>query len=174
MNQRSLANDDFWQRLVAEFADGQSGPTPAREEFFRSGTNRVAIVRRGLRAPDGNSRATAISLLQKMKMDEKKQLYPELMQLARAAHGPVGTVREIILTLPPTWLKSCLKKEVEAILREEQYDDYWMMLELYQRLDPMAARKLAHRAADSPIAEIRELAADFLTRLPAPPPRARR
>jgi hypothetical protein len=172
MTEQSLTDADLWQRVLEEFLRGNS-TSPARAEFFGQGVDRVQLVRQALRLRDGNNRAAAISLLRQMGDREKKQLFSELLQLARCAHGPVGVVREIILSLPPSWVKKRVGKEVAAILRGEEYDDYWMLLQLYEQLDPELARKLAHRAADHPVAEIRELGGECLARLPAPASRPR-
>ena len=112
--------------------------------------------------PGGKNRAAAVALLQKMSPEEKQDLFPELIQLARSVHGPAGAVREILFSLPPEWVLERIDAQVGPILRDEEYDDYWMFLELYEKLDPMRAVRLARRAAGSADAAIRGLGLERL------------
>jgi len=151
-----MSQADLWNRVVSEFVPNDA-TSPARNDFFRPGVDRVALVREALRMPGGNNRAAGIALLQRMKAEEQEQLLPELIQLARAAHGPVGMVRKLILSLPCKWVLDRIASQVDAILRGEEYDDYWMFLELYEQLDPALAVALARRAATHQDPDIREL-----------------
>jgi hypothetical protein len=127
MSETSIA---LWDSLVGEFV---RGATPS--DFFRPGVDRVALIQGALKLPGGKNRAAAVALLQKMSLEEKQSLFPELIHLARSVHGPTGAVREIILSLPREWVLERIDAQVEAILRNEEYDDYWMFLELYEKLD---------------------------------------
>ncbi len=127
----------------------------------------VAIMRDVLKARNGNRAVTAVALMKRMSTEEQKDLFPELMQLARSAHGPVGAVREIILALPRPWVLSRLDGEVSPILESEEYDDYWMMIELCEPLDPALAVRIARRAALSADAEVSELGLERVERLVA-------
>jgi hypothetical protein len=147
-----------WDSVADEFARGETAPA----EFFRPGVDRVALIRGALKRPGGKDRMAAVALLQKMPLEEKQLLFPELIQLARSAHGPVGAVREIIASLPREWVLERIDALVEPILRNEEYDDYWMFLELYEKLDPVRAVRLARRAADSADAAIREFGVERL------------
>ena len=51
-----------------------------------------ALVRQALRSSGGLSRATALALLAKMPTSEQQQLFPELIEAARSAHGPIGSL----------------------------------------------------------------------------------
>ena len=67
--------------------------------------------------------------------DEKKALFPEWVDLARAAHSPFQIAWSIIESLPRAWVLQNIEKEVDAILASEDETDYWMFLQLYARLD---------------------------------------
>jgi hypothetical protein len=148
----------LWDSVRDEFVRGVAAPA----DFFRPGVDRVALIRRALKLPGGNNRAAAVALLRKMPPQEQQLLFPELIQLARSAHGSIGAVREIILSLPREWVLQRIDAEVEPILRNEEYDDYWMFLELYEKLDPVRAVNLARRAAGSANAAIRDLGSERL------------
>ena len=160
MNETSMV---LWESVVDEFVRG----VPAPADFFRPDVDRVALIRGALKLPGGKNRTAAVALLPKMSLEEKQLLLPELIQLSRSVHGPVGAVREIIFSLPREWLLERIDAQGEPILRREEYDDYWMFLELYEKLDPMRAVKLARRAAGSVDAAIRELGLERLANLVA-------
>lgn len=156
----------LWEQMVRDVMQRGTAPA-AHPEFFQPGVDRVALVRQALRTP-GRDRMTALTLLKGMAVDEQQRLFPELIQAARAAHGPVGAVRELIQALPRDWVLAHIEREVDAVLTGEQYDDYWMFLELYQQLDGSKALALARRAAGHPDPEIRALGLEWLADLDAP------
>jgi hypothetical protein len=151
----------LWDRLVVEFIQANTTLQSYRD-FFQAGIDRVGMVREALEKGDGNHRATAVALIQKMPGYEQERLLPELVQLARAAHGPVGAIRGILVSLPRDWVLANIDAEVDKGLTGEEYDDYWMFLELLAELDLERARQLAHRAAAHSDPEIRELGLEKL------------
>lgn len=151
-----IAPSTLWERIVQEQMRGGLS-VPIREEFFSASVDRVRLVRRGFRMPGGENRAAALALFRHMSLEEQQELFPDLVQLARAAHGPVGAVREAIRSLPREWVLARIDGEVETILQAEEYDDYWMFLELLEQLDQRRACMLAQRASAHSDPEIREL-----------------
>jgi tetratricopeptide (TPR) repeat protein len=156
----------LWDRVIEDFRQRRPASS-AREDFFRPGVDRVAVVREALHRPGGINRMAAVALLKDMSEAEKKQLFPELIQLARSAHGPVDAVRNIILSLPGPWVLARIDELVEPFLAAGEYDDFWMMIELYERLDVARALALARRAALHPDEDVRELGLTQLSRLVA-------
>lgn len=154
----------MWGQFVTEFL--QSGKSsPAFKAVFDEGVDRVALVRDALTKPGGHNRAAAVALLQEMSTKERQQLFPELVELARAAHGPVAAVRKIIASVPREWVLARIDAELDRILNGQQYDDYWMFIELLAELDRERAVKLARRAAATDDPDIRELGSDMLATL---------
>jgi hypothetical protein len=102
--------------------------------------------------------------------DELKELFSEWVHLARCAHSPFKPAWDVILSLPRDWVLQHIEPEVDAILRAEEEDDYWMFLQLYERLDRDLTLKLARRAAGHTDPHIRELGEDYLAKLLAPSP----
>jgi hypothetical protein len=158
------ASSELWDQFVGEFVTIDQAPL-ACSQFFKDGLDRVVLVREALSKAGGNHRAAAVALLQRMSNEEQQELFPELVQLARAVHGPVATVRAIIASLPRQWVLRRIDAEIERILEGQQYDDYWMFAELLAELDHERAVNLARRAADSDDPEIRELGSDMLASL---------
>lgn len=122
---------------------------------------KIATLRARLRGPD---RDAALDQIPSLTVDEKKQLFPEWIHLARAAHSPCQFAWDVIESLPRNWVLQNIEKEVDAILEAEEETDYWMFLQLYDRLDEGMMKKLAQRAASHANADIRELGADYLAR----------
>jgi hypothetical protein len=159
MIQRNLLEaDDLWSRLVA----AETASTQARRDFFAPGVDRVALLRQALASSNGAHRAIALALLRQLQPAEQQALFPELIRAARAAHGPLEGVRSLILALPRDWVLARIHQEVEPILAEEQYDDYWMFLELFDQMDRNLTEQLARRAASSSDQDTRELGEDYL------------
>jgi hypothetical protein len=158
------ASSNLWDQFVCDFVRGD-GTSQVFNVFFKEGIDRIGLVREALRKPGGGNRAAAVALLEKMGADEQKQLFAELMQLARSAHGPLAVVRKIIASLPRDWVLERIDAEVERIFDDQQYDDYWMCLELLAELDRDRAVRLAQRATRSSDAEIRELGLETLATL---------
>ncbi|HEX7449218.1 MAG TPA: hypothetical protein VF306_16815 [Pirellulales bacterium] len=158
------ASSSIWDQFVGELVRGEENPL-SLTILFDKNVDRVGMVREALRKAGGEDRAAALALLQRMDGEEQKQFFPELIQLARAAHGPVAVARQIIGSLPRQWVLQRIDTELEPILREEQYDDYWMFLELFADLDRDRAVRLARRAAKNADAEIRELGIESLANL---------
>lgn len=151
----ALTTNPIWQRVV----EGLLQPArfeAAQRDFLKLSTNRVAVLKEAMLTP-GLARHAALHLFPKMTLDEQKQVFPELIQAARSAHGPIGAVRDLLCALPRDWVLAHIDALVEPILLDEDYDDYWMFLELYEQLDPIRAMTLARRAMAHPNADIREL-----------------
>lgn len=165
-----MNDEELWERVVDAFT--HKGPNGlARSDFFQPGIDRVRLVRRAL-AMSGTNRAAAVAFLRQMNAHEQQQLFPELIQLARAAHGPIGAVREIIHSLPRDWVLARIDAEIGSILdqdKDDVYDDYWMFLELYSGIDHARAANLARRAVDHHDPDVQELGADWLSRHSAEP-----
>jgi hypothetical protein len=162
MNQQATPESRaLWQSLV----ESEKAYHQARVRFMAEGVDRVPLVREGLHSRD---RHTALSVVPSLSLAERLELFPDLVDVARAAHGPVGAVRDMILRLPQDWVLAHVEEVVEAILRNEEYDDYWMFLELYEKLDRGLMLKLARRAAAHQDPEIRELGEDWLVRAQQP------
>lgn len=161
MQERSNAmkNDQqIWTSLVEAF----ESYLKAEKEFFSSDVNRVQILKSALR---GRDRLTALHLLRYINSQELLQLFDELVFLASFAHGGVKIVREIIESLPRSWVLENIETAAEPYLQNGSDDQYRRFLELYIGLDKEFARKLALRAKQSSDFDIREAGDDFLQKL---------
>ncbi len=159
--QVSPDSQTLWHRLV----ESDNAFHRAWMDFFAEGVDRVPWVREGLRSRD---RFTALSVVPYLTLPERMQLFSDLVSVARAAHGPVEAVWNLILALPRDWVLAHIEQEVEPILEQDEEDDYWMFLQLYERLDRDLTLRLAHRAAKHSDPDIRELGEDSLQRLSDP------
>lgn len=165
-----MSDEKLWERLADAFT--REGPNGlAQSDFFKPGIDRIRLVRRAL-AMSGTNRTAAVAFLRQMNPHEQQQLFPELIQLARAAHGPIEAVREIIRSLPRDWVLARIDAEIGPILDQDNddvYDDYWMFLELCSGIDHARAVNLARRAMDHHDPDVQELGADWLSRHSAEP-----
>jgi hypothetical protein len=150
-----------WQRLV----ESHRAYSRASHDFLADKAERVELLRKALR---GKDRDVALAVAPSLTTDELKQLFSEWVNLARCAHSPFKPAWDVILSLPREWVLQHIEPEVDAILRDEEEDDYWMFLQLYERLDRDLTLQLARRAAAHANPDIRELGEDCLARLSAP------
>jgi hypothetical protein len=131
--------------------------------------DRVALVKtvlRGdLRTPGWNDRATALYVAQWLVQGELQCLFDELIALARASHGPLGYVRDLILSLPKDWVLARIGAAAEPYLRDGTEEDYRRFLELYDLLDRDLTLTLARRAGGHADPEVREAGEEYLEAL---------
>src|SRR5258708_25539491 len=90
--------EEVWQGLVqskAQYLQASRG-------FFREGTDRVGMVRRGLHG-GGIEVLTALGMVPYLKVSERLQLFDELVRLSFSQrHG--SYIRQIVSTLPREWV----------------------------------------------------------------------
>ena len=67
-----------------------------------------------------------------------------------------------LLALPRPWLLARIEADAAPLLELDDGWEYRRLLEVYERLDPALARRLAERGATSSNDEIREAADDWL------------
>src|SRR5262245_37028440 len=108
--QASAERKALWQQLVGS----EKAYHQARVQFMGEGVDRVPLLRQGLHSRD---RYTALSMVPSLSLPERLELFSDLVDVARAAHGPVGAVRDMILKLPRDWVLAHVEEVVEAILR---------------------------------------------------------
>jgi hypothetical protein len=118
---------------------------------------KVKVLRMALRSEQCNLALRALPLLS---VAAKKALLPELLHIARAAHGPFQVAWNAISSLPRNWLLKNIEKEAESILECNSETDYYMFLQLFSKLDVALHRRLAKRAAHNINLEIRALGAE--------------
>jgi hypothetical protein len=147
----------LWDRLV----ETHCAILSASQAFCAAMVSRVPLLGKALRTP-GMERSTALRILPYLSQSERLELFPDLMHAARSAHGPVQAVWDALLALPRDWVLAHVEAEVDAILRDEEEDDYWMFLQLYHQLDADLLQRLARRAAAHTSPAIRELGEDYL------------
>src|SRR5262245_12196450 len=121
--------ETLWQQVV----DTHSRHKQAYLAFLNRGADRVGVLRKALR---GSDRLLALRALPALTEQEKKDLLPEWVNLARCAHSYFEPAWNVIASLPRTWVLEHIAPELDAILANEEETDYWMFLQLAHRIDP--------------------------------------
>jgi hypothetical protein len=106
-------------------------------------------------------RRSALTLAPLLTLEERQALLPEWVHLARSVHGPFEAAWNIIQALPLDWVLDHIEAEIEPILANEEEDDYWMFLQLFDKLDPGLTQRLARRAAVHANPAIAELGREY-------------
>lgn len=153
----SSKDQDLWN----DFAETYDTFIKARMNFFKNVTDRVEILRHGLRY----NTALAFDVMQYIEDHEKQALLPDLLPQAISVHGLTHLAQEHIWSLPKEWLVENIEQHAEPILTHNDYSDYWGLLELYFHIDHDLTRRLAERASKSDAYDIREAGEDYLARL---------
>ena len=118
---------------------------------------RITILRNGL----NSARQLTLRVLEWVPVEERKELLPDLLYLARAVHGYLWQVRRLILSFPKDWLLEHIEAAAEPILESGDLE-YREFLQLYNEIDSQLARRLAERAIRSDDPEIRQTGEEFM------------
>jgi hypothetical protein len=155
---REVTVDDLtrWQ----QFVQAEAAATAARTALFANRGALVDLVRSGLDKPA--ERAAALDVASRLKTEEVKELFPDLLALASYGHGLTRRCQELILGLPRPWLLAHVERHAEPILSNAGDEEYRAFLGLYAQLDRGLATRLAQRAIQSDDVEIREAGEDYL------------
>jgi hypothetical protein len=151
---------DIWERLV----QSHLAFSLASQEFLSEGIDRVAIIRQALQ---GNSRNTAIYILQWLPTSELQQVFDQLIFLSSSEHGGIISVRRAILSIPKDWLLENIELAVEPYLQNGTGEEYRRFLELYTYIDAQLTRRLALRALEQQDLDTRAVGQDFMDRMEA-------
>ena len=158
---------DKQQTIWNQVSSNYKAFAQALREFLAEDIDRIGIMKKALMDKD---RHTAIYLLQYLSQTEQIQLFPELVFLTSFSHGAVGTVRQVILSLPREWVLEYIEQNAEPYLKTGTCDEYRRFLELYSELDREITLRLAKRALKHDDPDVREAGTEFLKKANAAPP----
>lgn len=105
---------DKQQTIWNQVSSNYKAFAQALREFLAEDIDRIGIMKKALMDKD---RHTAIYLLQYLSQTEQIQLFPELVFLTSFSHGAVGTVRQVILSLPREWVLEYIEQNAEPYLK---------------------------------------------------------
>lgn len=160
MNPTTADAAALWRRIV----DADTALHVELRNLFAPGVDRLSLLGAGLRKP-GADRMTALTIVERLPISERQQLFDTLVFLASFSSGLVQCVRDIILSLPRDWVLARIEQAAEPLLSDGTYDEYRRFLELYELLDRGLTLKLARRAAAQSDPDIREAGQDYLEKL---------
>src|SRR5512133_1450362 len=108
----NLSNNDrlLWQNVF----ESEQAFVRARMDFMANAKDRVGIIRQALRT---HQRGTALGMLFFLPIEERIQVFDELVDLASVGHSDIGLVREAILSLPRDWVVANIEAIAEPILK---------------------------------------------------------
>ena len=147
------------QSLWIEISSSYKQLLLALQDFLSEGFDRIGLIKPRLRGKDRN---TAIFLLTYLSENELIQLFDDLIFLSSFSHRSIKIIRDIIASLPRTWVLSEIEKTAEPILSEGDYGEFRRFLELYIELDYSLTLRLAKRAKQNDDPDIKEAGEDFL------------
>lgn len=146
---------ELWQKVFEkEIAYIQS-----RQYFLNNCTDRLGLIKKALRNP--TERGTALRLIGYLKLEERQNLFDELVDLASVSHSDIELCRKAIFSLPKSWVLANIEKSAEPLLKDGTDEEYRRLLELYIDIDRELAQRLAIRALQHDDPDIREVGEDF-------------
>lgn len=146
----------IWEKLVI----CEERLNQARQTFLTQSEERIDSIRKALHNP--TQRGTGLRLLDYLSLEERQQLFPDLLDLASVAHSDIQLCREAILSLPKTWVLEHLESEEKSILKNGTDEEYRRLLELYIQIDEEVTARLIQRALHNEDLDIQEVGEDFL------------
>lgn len=146
---------ELWQNLVAKELEY----VQSRQEFIRSGTNKITLIKKALQNP--TQRGTALRFIPCLGLEERQSLFAYLVDLASVSHSDIELCREVILSFPKGWLVENIETIAEPLLHSGTDEEYRRLLELYKEIDWQLTQRLAQRALEHEDLDIREAGDDF-------------
>lgn len=145
----------LWRQLV----EAEKAFYSARMELFsKCRDSLVELIQNRLNI----DRVTAINLVPLLTVDERKLLFDDILSLASFGHGLIGSVRDVILSMPSDWLLANIEKSAEPLLGLNDLEVYGRLLEFFVEIDRDLALRLARRAAAHADGDIREAGEHFI------------
>ena len=135
----------------------------SRMAFLSSAMDRIGVLRAALGS--AAQRGTALRMLPFCSVEERQQLFDDLVRLCSVGHSDVVLCREAIGSLPRDWVLERIEDSADAVLATGGEEEYRRLLELYVDLDADLTRRLATRATHNDDTGVREAGDDFLRRL---------
>ena len=154
--QHTKNDSALWRQLL----NSEIAFQKARMNFHAGCTDKVSVIQKALRDPV--QRGTALRYLPYMTIEERQQLFDDLLYLASVGHADIALCRQIILSLPKEWVVSNIESCAEPLLAKGTDEEYRRLLELYVDLDRNLALRLAKRALQHNVPDIREAGEDFM------------
>jgi hypothetical protein len=157
MFQEQPTNNDIelWQKVF----DQETAYIKARQDFLNNSPDRIGFIKKALHNP--TERGTALRLIEYLKLEERQNLFDDLLDLASVSQSDIELCRKAILSLPKNWLLANIEKSAELLLQNGTDEEYRRLLELYLDIDRELVKRLAQRAVEHDDPDIREVGEDF-------------
>jgi hypothetical protein len=137
-------------------------------QFFVNCKQHKIVIKEALSTPSRRSTALRF-LLFYLDAEDRIEFFEQLVTIASSAHCDIELCRKVILTLPKDFVLANIEQVSEPLLLTSdpvyQYEEYRRLLELYIEIDRDITERLASRASQGEIEEIREAGEDFLALL---------
>jgi hypothetical protein len=148
------------EQLWADVFDSERAFVTARKRFLAGIPDRVEILRSAL--DDPSQRGTALRILPFLRLEERQELFDQLLLLSSIPHADMVGCHDAILSLPRDWVVSRIETEAEPIIATAGYAEYSSLLCLFGELDDALAKQLAGRAMRSEDSDVQEVGSRFL------------
>lgn len=155
---------ELWESFVYAYQYSATPPDVLKQlvQAFlqQEDIDQIAILREGV----AKNWLSFLRVVRDLSIEQRQQLFPELVELALTLHGGVLEVRAAIYSIPREWVMERIELEVDRVLAQPLSEDseYRRALEFYRDIDEGLTRKLAQRAQQHPDPYIQEAGNDFI------------
>ncbi len=153
------SDDALWAAVLAD----ERRFFTSRAAFLTGAADRVRVLRSALRT--ASQRGAALRLFPFYAIEERQQVFDDLVRLCSVGHVDIALCREAVRSLERDWVLASIERSAAGVLATGGGEEYRRLLELYVELDLDLARRLATRAAQHADGDVREAGQDFLGRL---------
>lgn len=158
-----MTQDNELRHLWTEFVSAERAFVSLRMKLFQRSSELPPLLTQALNHP--HERGAALDVIEHLGMEEKKQVFGDLLSLASFAHGLTERCHRILLSMPRQWILDNIEASAMPILRHATSEEYRALFLLYFQLDHGLARRLAEHAAIHPDPEVQDASQDFKDKL---------
>lgn len=156
----TVAKFDRWKELD----DAYTQLSNAKDKYFKLreiAKQSIDVVEEFRFGAPGISREIAFEKAKYLSIEERKNIFPDLVAYASYAHGFTEASRDLIVGLPREWVLLKIEEIAAPILKNGSHEEYSDFLDLYKLISPSLFDSLIRRCAMSDELEIREIASDY-------------
>jgi hypothetical protein len=157
VSDKLLAGNAQWKHFLQVY---QAYTVAKRDLLLNDAEQITEVIGKASILPE--QRAAALDVAKSLSPEQLQMIISNLLAIASSLNGQMDTARDLILTIPRTWLLEHIEDAAESVLMREDDEDYRGLFELYLRIERQLARRLAERAVASQKPEVVEAGKYFM------------
>jgi hypothetical protein len=145
-----------WERLVSLTSELDE----LRVKLLSLDSEPVKLLRRALDVP--HERGAAFELINHIGVEERKQLFTQLLDLACCANKYQPEAFLAVCSLPRRWTMENIREPATEILKRASEEEFGLILHVLYEVHPELGASIARERVDHPDEGMRQIARAFL------------